>query len=71
MTKISLFEEEEEYGTAVKENVGIELGEVENNSGKRAVAKICLNSYGANLVRNKIWAQQNMLQMLRDFMKFY
>jgi hypothetical protein len=57
MTKISLFEEEEEYGTAVKENVGIELGEVENNSGKRAVAKICLmgqiwseTKYGRNRI---------------------
>jgi hypothetical protein len=38
------FESEEEYRKAVKENLGIELGKIENNPGKRAVAKICLNS---------------------------
>jgi hypothetical protein len=37
------FESEEEYRKAVKENLGIELGKIENNPGKRAVAsnRIC------------------------------
>jgi hypothetical protein len=33
------FESEEEYRKAVKENLGIELGKIENNPGKRVVAK--------------------------------
>jgi hypothetical protein len=52
---INDFESEEEYRKAVKENLGIELGKIENNSGKRAVAKIRLKSlwYVVNLVRDK------------------
>lgn len=38
------FESKEEYRKAVRENMGIELGKIENNPGKRTVAKICLNS---------------------------
>jgi hypothetical protein len=35
------FELEEEYRKAVKENLGSELGKIENNPGKKPVAKIC------------------------------
>jgi hypothetical protein len=49
------FESEEEYRKAVKENLGIELGKIENNPGKRAVAKICLNS-----LWGKFGQRQNM-----------
>jgi hypothetical protein len=68
MTKISLFEEEEEYRTAVKENLGIELGEIENNPGKRAVAKICLNS-----LWGKFGQKQNMgaTEYVTDVKRFY
>jgi hypothetical protein len=45
----------EEYRKAVKENQGIELGIIENNPGKRAVAKICLNS-----LWGKFGQRQNM-----------
>jgi hypothetical protein len=33
------FESEEEYRKAVKENIGIELGKIENNPGKRLWGK--------------------------------
>jgi hypothetical protein len=58
----------EEYRKAVKENLGIELGKIENNSGKRAVAKICLNS-----LWGKFGQRQNMgaTEYATDIKRFY
>jgi hypothetical protein len=62
------FESEEEYRKAVKENLGIELGKIENNPGKRAVAKICLNS-----LWGKFGQRQNMgaTEYVTDVKRFY
>jgi hypothetical protein len=62
------FESEEEYKKAVKENLGIELGKIENNSGKRAVARICLNS-----LWGKFGQRQNMgaTEYVTDIKRFY
>jgi hypothetical protein len=62
------FESEEEYRKAVKEILGIELGKIENNPGKRAVAKICLNS-----LWGKFGQRQNMgaTEYVTDVKRFY
>jgi hypothetical protein len=62
------FESEEEYRKAVKENLGIELGKIENNPGKRAVAKICLHS-----LWGKFGQRQNMgaTEYVIDIKRFY
>jgi hypothetical protein len=62
------FESEEEYRKAVKENLGIELGKIENNPGKRAVVKICLNS-----LWGKFGQRQNMgaTEYVTDVKRFY
>jgi hypothetical protein len=56
------------YKKAVKENLGIELGKIENNSGKRAVARICLNS-----LWGKFGQRQNMgaTEYVTDIKRFY
>jgi hypothetical protein len=62
------FETEDEYRKVVKEKLGIELGEVENNPGKRAVAKSCLvNLWG------KFGQRQNMgsTEYVTDVKRFY
>jgi hypothetical protein len=62
------FETEDEYRKAVKEKLGIELGEIENNPGKRAVAKSCLvNLWG------KFGQRQNMgsTEYVTDVKRFY
>jgi hypothetical protein len=62
------FESEEEYRKAIKEILGIELGKIENNPGKRAVAKICLNS-----LWGKFGQRQNMgaTEYVTDVKRFY
>jgi hypothetical protein len=62
------FESEEEYRKAVTENLDIELGKIENNLGKRAVAKICLNS-----LWGKFSQRQNMgaTEYVTDIKRFY
>jgi hypothetical protein len=61
------FESEEEYRKAVKENLGIELGKIESNPGKRVVAKICLNS-----LWGKFGQRQNMgATEFTDVKRFY
>jgi hypothetical protein len=62
------FESEEEYRKALKENLGIELGKIENNPGKRAVEKICLNS-----LWGKFGQRQNMgaTEYVTDIKRFY
>jgi hypothetical protein len=58
------FESEEEYRKAVKENLGIELGKIENNP----VAKICLNS-----LWGKFGQRQNLgaTEYVTDVKRFY
>jgi hypothetical protein len=60
--------ESEEYRKAVKENLGIELGIIENNPGKRAVVKVCLNS-----LWDKFGQRQNMgaTEYVTDIKRFY
>jgi hypothetical protein len=62
------FESEEEYRKAIKEILGIVLGKIENNPGKRAVAKICLNS-----LWGKFGQRQNMgaTEYVTDVKRFY
>lgn len=62
------FESDEEYRKVVKENLGIKLGKIENNPGKRAVAKICLNS-----LWGKFGQRQNMgaTEYVIDVKRFY
>lgn len=62
------FQSEDEYIKAVKQNQGIHLGKIENNPGKRAVAKICLNS-----LWGKFGQRQNIgsTEYVTDVKRFY
>jgi hypothetical protein len=51
------FQEENEYGKAVKENLGIELGKMENNFEERAVSKIWLNC---------LWGKVDQMQSMGE-----
>jgi hypothetical protein len=52
------FQSEKEYGKVVKENLGIELGKIENNFEERAVAKICLNCLWGKVDQIKAWVNR-------------